>query len=177
MQQGVVQLVNPKSPRAGIHLATETFFSAAGVMVIAYQRNTFDNTDTPNGIKTCLKIVMVPRRGPNDYGAFTETGTRISVEVELAHTQKLAAVLYGVRDRYNFEIIRRGKPKKTFALRRQQSESQPFVLEVSDGARTLVTPLSGADGWQALMVLLRVLQELQPGVEDKVLLDTFVRMA
>jgi hypothetical protein len=177
MSGSPVQLINPSSPRAGVHLAGYTLFAACGLQLAAYQRNVFNSNDHPVSVKTCVKVIGVPRRNQNDYGSFVSKDESASLELELVDAQKVAAVLYGKLDRHFVEITRRGRPKKIFRIRRQDNTNNPFFIEMAVGHLQMSTGISGADGWQWLMVILRVLKEMYPHIEDKVLLESFVRLA
>ena len=160
-----------------MHLAGHTVFSACGVMVALYQRNTFDTQGNLSGIKTCIKILSVERRRANDYGSFKDVAECISMELELPHAQKLGSVLYGRDNAMQVAIVRKGKPKKEFSLKKQNNPESPFYFSLTQGNTTHATPLTGADGWHFLMVITQLLKVLHPGIDDKVLIETFIRTA
>lgn len=175
--QGVPEcpIVNPDSPRSGVHICRETIFTSGSLAFICYAKNLFSaGGETPTGVKVCLKITAGIKKGRGSYGSTRVFGETVSFECTLQDLVGIWRVLRGRAPGYSLYLPLPGATPKAMEVKYQPDARDPFHLAVSEGALSVNVPFNegAAVSFQAVMLaVVRVLYPHLDGVASATLLD------
>lgn len=159
-------VVNPESPRSGVHLCRETIFTSGSLAFICYAKNMFSNGgETPTGVKVCLKITAGIKKGRGSYGSTRVFGETISFECALQDLVGIWRVLRGRVPRYSLWLPLPGATPKALDVKCQPEASDPYYLAVSEGDLSISVPFNEGAAVTFQAVMLAVVRVLYPHLE------------
>lgn len=165
-----VPILNPESPRSGIHICRETIFTSGSLAFICYAKNLFPFADQPHppkptGVKVCLKLTAGVRKGRGSYGSPSVQGETISFECTASDMVGIWRVLRGLIPSYSIYLPLPGQQPKSFDVKYQPQASDSFYAEVREGTTTIRIPFDEGPAFSLQAVIVAVVRTLYPHLD------------
>jgi len=163
--------------RVGRVVTCRYVFGSCGLGFLAYQRNKHKG-DVVTGVKNCLRVVALERKGQTEYGSLDDHQTSVSLELGEEALMGVHAVLSGQCKSYVYRVPRKGHIPKQLEVRYQPgSKDGAFYASLGEGGRSYATPFGHAQSFGFQMVIAAVLQLEYPDRSEDVLVNNHLRMA
>lgn len=163
--------------RVGRVVASRYTFGSCGLGFLAYQRNKFQD-GAAKGVKNCLRVIALARKGQAEYGSIDDPLTSVSLEFSEEALLGVHAVLAGQCKSYTYRVPRKERLLKQFEIRYQPLDKKgAFFASLSEGVRTYGTPFGCSQSFSFQMVIAAVLKLEYPGLSEEVLVNNHLRMA
>lgn len=162
--------VNPRNPKAGIHLLPMTCFNVSALHTAVYIKNQFkDDCQEATGVKVCLKIIISPRNDVNGYEGF-KSPYALAIELPKQALGKAYAVLTGRECQFEFLVEKPGQISKFLSFEYLKSQNG-VVVTVQEGRHRLE---ARCDAWSCLEVATQIIAIVKihyPWMSDTTIID------
>jgi hypothetical protein len=160
-------VVNPSSPRSGIHLYQHQIFNHSGLGVVLFVRNTFTpKGNIPSGVKVCLKLIATRKLGSQGYSQPNDKVNNIVFEISKNEIANLYAFIHNNREYYSFEVANGAIVDKKLELFKSLNEKGIIFGSFKDESKELKVSLDRETIFALSYVCLSVYKIHYPNVSD-----------